>query len=137
MLRIKHAPERHHQILKNKSFKDTTRGHDVGFEWNFRHNGAPISSPEGTHSEALLISSNEYDGIYAKTKMTPKSPEIEEQHLGGISKRQASIKLQQGTALRKSKHLPQRLKDQKPRDHPGVRTVGFEYNVTGQPGRAG
>jgi hypothetical protein len=135
MLRLKHAPQRHHQFLKNKTFKDTTRGHDVGFEFNFKHNGNPLPETRGRPCDAHHISSMEYDVVYEKTKMRPKSPEIEEEHHGNISTRQASIRVQQGTNLRKSKHVPDRLKNQDLVDHPKVRTVGFEYNVTGKPGR--
>lgn len=134
MLRAKHVPNRLQPYLKNKVLVDTTRGHAVGFEYNFRHAGGKMDVVEAEPSKALLVSSNKYDKIYENTKMTEKRAEIYEERAGTIKDRHNSIKNNAGRSLRQ-KHLPDRLKDVSLRDLPGQRTVGFEYNMYGDAAR--
>lgn len=129
-LRKKHVPERLQTYLEKGGLKDTTRGVDVGFEFNFKEAGKPLPKARGEPSKALEKSSKSYDQVYQNTKMAPKDPEIESTDFGPVRERTDSLRSNQGKPLRK-KHLPDRLKNVSIKDLPGQRTVGFEWNMYG------
>lgn len=134
MLRAKHVPQRLQPYLKNHNLKDTTRGVNVGFEYNFKEAGKKIEAAKGEPSKAFFKSNEQYDEIYKKTKMTQKRAEVKEERAGTIKDRRGSIRNQTGRSLRQ-KHLPDRLKNVELKDLPGQRTVGFEYNMYGESAR--
>jgi len=134
-LRKKHIPDRLKPHFEEGKLKDTSRGVDVGFEYNFKNAGGKMPMQSGAPCKALEKSSLTYDKVYEETREMPKDPEIHKSHIGSMPDRFSSLRVNQGRSLRQ-RHLPERLQNISIKDLPGQRNVGFEWNMLGPEARS-